>query len=535
MGVVAAIASQAKAEPLSPRGSLRTAQDPDSWLVLYNENSPQSQVWVNWYATQRSIPAGNLVGLNASTSEHLATVDEVQAQIVGPVRTLLDSDEELRGRIMGIILGFGLPGNYFSAPAGGPGGYSVADALQDMYDDELPPAEQKEYNLLCPHFQNSLLPPNGRLTKESLPPNTYIVARIDAPSVSMAYVMTARALAIESDDHHIHTERGYYDYSDSIFSSGTWLWLKTAVETPSLAVPWRAFESDTEGTSFDAFRIDAHDVDGWNDGRLYSDNPGSRIFAFNFNSWGATTVRSTTDQGGRFVPNALVSGYAAAIGATGEPQFGGPFPAILLAGLQQGWTLGESFFLSNPLNDWMWTLVGDPLLRVPHWFDDYDMGNGDINRDYAIDGQDVALLTGILTGTITDPLMIAAADMSGDNIVNDDDAYLILGPSLYGTPTPEVYRGSCDLNLDNRTNSVDLDLFVKIIADNGATQWPLRWIVASDVNLDGVVTMADVPGFIDKITSISPDELSLPIPDPPDDEPPDDDPPDDDPPPDPEP
>jgi hypothetical protein len=74
----------------------------------------------------------------------------------------------------------------------------------------------------------------------------------------------------------------------------------------------------------------------------------------------------------------LDAGYAAAIGATGEPQSViGPFPDTLLAGLRTGWTLGESYYLSNATDNWMWTLFGDPFLRVPDWSDVDGDGVGD--------------------------------------------------------------------------------------------------------------------------------------------------------------
>lgn len=508
--------------PAVPPELVDTAANPDNWLVLYNMNSQESISWVQWYAQQRSIPVGNLIGLNASTGEHLATLEDIQTQIVGPVRTLLDGDDELRSRIMGILLGYGLPGHYSTPPLGGPGGFSVADALQDMYDDTLPPAQQKQNNLVSPFYQSALLPPNGRLTRDTLPENVYIVARIDAPSLGMAYALTIRAKRIESPGSYIDTEIGWYDYTDSHFTNGVWPWLRTAVETSSLAVPWQAFDSDVEGTENGAFRIDTHDVDGWNDGRLASEFPGSRIFAYNFNSWGATTVRSSTNEGGRFVPNAIINGYAAALGATGEPQFTAPLPAILLAGLQQGWTLGESFFLCNPLNDWMWTLIGDPLLTVPHWFDESPpppIEMGDINADGSVDGVDIGLLSQAMLGSLADPEMLARADLSGDGLINDDDAFLILGPTLWSTPTPSALQGTGDLDSNGRMDGQDLDLFIQLLIDGDTSLWPLRIVWAADMNLDDQLSFQDLPIFVEQLVTALSDEPLPPIPPPDETEP----------------
>ena len=70
---------------------------------------------------------------------------------------------------------------------------------------------------------------------------------------------------------------------------------------------------------------------------LASPAAGSRVLCFDFNSWGAVTARSTTANGGLYVPNAIVAGWAAAVGATGEPQCCvSPFPDTLLAALREG-------------------------------------------------------------------------------------------------------------------------------------------------------------------------------------------------------
>ena len=116
----------------------RTADMPDSWLVLYNLNSSDSVKWASWYTSRWGIPAENLLGLNTSSAEHLADKTTAQTQIIGPVRSLLDGNPALESRIMGIVVGFGVPGHYAAPFFGGPGGYAIADALEDMYDDDKP-------------------------------------------------------------------------------------------------------------------------------------------------------------------------------------------------------------------------------------------------------------------------------------------------------------------------------------------------------------------------------------------------------------
>lgn len=359
----------------------RTASMPDSWLVLYNLNDADSVAWANWYKQQRYIPAINLLGLNASTDEHLTGSADVTAQFVTPIQNHLAANPELNDKIMGFVVGYRLPGHYGSSPAGGPGGRAIASALMDLnnYTQGWSP-------FLIPHPvppKSALIP--DRLVKADLPPGHYMVARIDAPTLEQAKDLTRRAKRIVADAYFLPIHVVWYDWYDPWLSTicDCWDFLRQAVNDPRLAeIPWLEYDSDTEAPVLDAFQFGTHDVDGWNDGRLRGSPPGPRILAYNMNSWGATTVRSTTTDGGRFVPNAIDAGFAAAIGSTGEPaSLIAPFPDALLAGLRERWTLGEAFYVASPENDWMWILVGDPFLYIPNWFGAARPGDSDGDGD----------------------------------------------------------------------------------------------------------------------------------------------------------
>ncbi|MBN2563071.1 MAG: hypothetical protein JXQ75_19270 [Phycisphaerae bacterium] len=485
----------------------RTADMPDSWLVLYNLNCQDSVDWAAWYQQERSIPAENMIGLNASLEEHLLDKAEVQDQIIGPVRDLLDNDPALETKIMGIIIGYGVPGHYDDPYYGGPGGYSVADALEDVYDDYLPPGPmtlpgQQGYNDHDnPQWVGLMLPAGGRITKATMDPHRYMVARIDGPTLADAMALTQRAKAIEDPNHYINTEHVWYDYTDGALPGSTWYWLKYAVQEPDLAeIPWTQFNADTDQTPRDAFRFGTHDVVGWDDDRLYHPDAGSRILAFNYNSWGATTVRSTVNEGARYVPNALAAGYAAAIGSTGEPGCClGPCPETLLAALREGWTLGESLHISAVFDDWMWTLVGDPFLTIPHWFDDLPPpGDGDMNSDGNVDGTDLPLFVRVLSGEEDDPVLIAKADLTGDGALNDDDTYLFMAPSICNTYDYDVLKGTGDADGDRFLTGKDIGAFVEMLL-HGTEGRSLRARWGADMNKDGQITHEDLPLFVDAI------------------------------------
>lgn len=341
----------------------RTADMPDSWLVLYNANVTESAAWAAWYADQWGIPVDQRLGLPASTAEHLADDAAFESQIAGPLRAFLQSHPDVAARTMGFVVGYALPGHFgdvkFSV-----GGRSVACALHDMNDEAF------NVNPDTPHLVDRVLPAAGRLTRARMSPDHFLCARLDGPDLDAVKQLTLRAKALRSGGPRLPGHCIYADFQDVVLpSGGVWMQLRTAFESPDFAdLPWRLFESDVESTPNDFMRFDTHDVANWANGRLGGTPAGPRILAYNLNSWGATTVRSITDQDQRFVPNALDNGYAAAIGATGEPSsVVGPYVDTLLAGLRQGWTLGETFYLANPYDDFMWTLVGDPFLRVPDW------------------------------------------------------------------------------------------------------------------------------------------------------------------------
>lgn len=487
----------------------RTADMPDSWLILYNVSSEDSVAWAAWYQAQWGIPPENMLGLQATVNEHVPTLAAIQDQVIGPVRDLLASSPELQGRIMGILLGYRLPGHYASPPAGGPGGFSVANALQDMSDDALAPASQKNTNRDCPALSGLVLPAQGRLTRATMAANRYMTARIDAPTLEGAMSLTVAAASISSGEQYCNDQFVWYDYRDAVLPAGTWHWLKVAVNEPLLAeVPWSEYDSDFQQSPHDAIRLDTHDCDGWNDDRLFSPEPGLRVLAFNYNSWGATTVRSTTDDGGRFVPNALAAGYAAAIGSTGEPVCcASPIPATLLAALREGWTMGETFYLANPYDDWMWTLVGDPLLTMGRWFDEIPQispGLGDLNEDGVVDGRDVQGFVGVWTGVISDPAARAQADLNGDGILDDTDLFLFGGPLLHESNDPNVLRGSGDASGDGIVDGADIPIFIDRLFNGFQGNETLRQLYGPDMNRDGEVTADDIPLFVDALLGIPP-------------------------------
>ena len=488
---------------------VQTADMPDSWLVLFNANSAESTSWASWYKEQWAIPDANLLGLDASLDEHLPDLASVQTQIINPVRTYLLENPDVAAPLMGIVLGYRLPGHYASPPVQpNVGGFSIADALQDMTDDTLAPVLQKGGNYDNPHYDGAILPVGGRLTRATMQPGRYMVARIDGPTVDDAMMLTTRAKLLSAPAHSLEGDLVWHDWQDPAFppASHEWYWLKAAVQNDDLAdLPWAAYDlRGADGPSLpwqDAFQFSIYRVFGWSAADFATDQPGNRVLGFHFNSFGAVTVRSTTALDGLYVPNALAAGYAAAIGATGEPICCiGPFPDTVLASLREGWTLGEAFYLANPYNDWMWTLVGDPLLRLPNWLGPVlpGPGDGDMNGDGVVDGLDLQPFVDVMVGAVTDPQQIARADLDGNGILDLDDSFLFIAPCVFGTYDWTVLWGTGDANGDSKVNGSDVQAFVEMVL-NGTAGEPVRKVWAADMNKDGAITLDDLPLFVEAL------------------------------------
>lgn len=363
---------------------IRVADDSDSWLVLYNLSNADSVAWAEFFKNAYCIPDENMLGIsNVWPHDYLPNFAMLRDQIIIPVTTYLNEHPEIKSKIMGIVLGYAMPGKYCDwfntqggcnyPPTGS--GLSVSNALQDLSDVmvEIETSQARDnINSQQLYFNGSNLPP--RLTKQTLLADHYLVSRIDAPTLELAKDLTRRAKIISNSDHFLTNQKIYYDHSD--IQRGLWANLGYVIPGGTLhsffsEAVWQNFDSDTQPTSgFAAFRFDWHDTTNWNNGRLIDQGTsGSRILAYNLNSWGAVEVRSST-AGSRFVPNAIENGWAAAIGSTTEPLFLPltPKPANLLACLKAGWTIAEAMYLSNPYDDWTWTLIADPFLKIPHWF-----------------------------------------------------------------------------------------------------------------------------------------------------------------------
>jgi uncharacterized protein (TIGR03790 family) len=418
----------ARAADVDP--SVRTANLPDSWLVLYNANDAESVAWKDFYIAEWGVPAEHTLGLNVDAAQERIHRDEFRDLIFTPVNDYLNANPAIKARVMGILVGYRVPGNcYLDAthPAlPGGGGWSIANNLTDLSSDT-------NYRRANPHyFVYYASGAQDQLTKATLAADTYITARIDGPTLADAMALTTRAKAIANSTDPLPASDGLlYDYNDPGTPSGDdWYVLKFGVNdpdanTPPQRWPWRAFDSDLDASPDAAMEFSYYRVAAWQNVPYNASSPGSRILGYALNSYGATTVRSTTGHNGRYVPNALVrGGFAAALGSTAEPYLGNePDVTTIVWSMAEGWTVAEAVFRANPYRNYMWELHGDPLMTVPHWFD----AAGNVAPDAPSALGPAALATGASTTdktptvefTLSDP---DAADLVGYRVQIDDSS-----------------------------------------------------------------------------------------------------------------
>ena len=454
-----------------------------------------SVAWKDWYIGEWGIPAGNVLGLDVSGDEKV-TIAHFQSRIFDAVVGHLDQHPELDARIMGILVGYRVPGNFFEDAQRpnlqGGGGWSVAGNLQDLTSSTWYRRANQHY------FAVVAMPPGARLTKSSLSPRFYLTARIDAPTLEQAKDLTRRARAIST--HAAPLPDGdyiYHDYLDPGAPAGdVWYWLQQAVQcgvlnTPPGRFPWLAWESEYDPSPHCALHFSYYRLTGWQDVNWGGTPPGPRILAYALNSWGATTVRSTTGHGGRFVPNALFNGgFAAAIGATAEPYLTSQVDVSSLVWcLAEGWTLGEAMFRATPYHNWMWELNGDPLLRVPAWFGEPQnqppARPSDLGPDEVVSGGCFELAIPRLTFVQSDP---DSGDLLSFRLQIDDDPDFASPVVDYVSP-PQPQGGASYTVGQPAGGGLYLAGEADVPLDPGAYYWRVRssdgresseWAVARD-------------------------------------------------------
>lgn len=361
-------------------------------VVIYNSQMPESEALANYYARKRDVPREQIIGLKLSTSETVSRADfrnDLQRPLakkleslklwrVGsgempgtngkPVRV---SKKVVQSRIRYAVLCYGVPLKILRDP-------DSREAAEETMRPELRRNEAAvDSELAClpltysgyamvgplnnPLFSTTnaswLHPTNGVL----------MVARLDAPTPSLARGLVDKALQAETDGLW---GRAYFDLrniTDPGYKPGD-DWIRGAAQVAKQL----GFETtvDEGGDVWRAGFPMSHIAlyMGW-----YTENvagpftlpevefmPGA--FAYHLHSFSAPSLRTSERH---WAGPLLAKGATCTMGCVDEPYLGGTPEVSVFAGrwIYFGFTFGEAAYASQPLLSWQTTVIGDPLYR----------------------------------------------------------------------------------------------------------------------------------------------------------------------------
>jgi hypothetical protein len=93
----------------------------------------------------------------------------------------------------------------------------------------------------------------------------------------------------------------------------------------------------------------------------------------------------------------------------------------------------------------------------------------------------------------------AAADLDASGTIDDDDAFLFLGPLVFASTDPDVLKGSGDANGNGRVDGADISALADLILNGVDAGLPLRIRWGADMNKDDNVTVEDIPLFVARL------------------------------------
>ena len=362
-----------------------SAQDPggqaEGVLIVVNRNDPDSLAIGQHYARARSIPAANLIQINAPTEETI-TITQYVESIANPlldallenkwVRGVKESSKDRYGRerlavsihnipyvvlIRGVPLRIANDSNQVEATVG---------SMPDQFRVNNGSVDGEIALLLAPRDTSmTALVPNpyfgkGAVTKSDA--NRLLrVSRLDGPTRENVIDLIDRTLEAEKTGL---MGRAYIDPGGPHEKGDTWI--REAGELAEAAFFDTDFHRDRRKMDYRE-RLDAPAIYmGWYSHRPYAQWRAPRwpvppgAIGFHLHSFSGTSVRDSSTWLGAFVSQ----GYCATVGNVYEPYLEYTHrPQILLAHLLAGGTFGEAVMQSMPALSWQNVAIGDPLYR----------------------------------------------------------------------------------------------------------------------------------------------------------------------------
>lgn len=327
--------------------------DPRRWLVVYNRNNNQSAQWADAYRDRRAIPFTNLCGLDLPTSEVITSIefDSMRQQIAAYL-----NDNDLAGEVIGILLGFGVPGY---ADLTGPANLTPITSYlhtDDAYSAVVVNALHQDPIATRPAAADYS---GFRLT-----------GRVDAADLASALELLNRA------DSLMQQPLAHDQDAD--------LFVDIQPTDPTIGPAYRALVSDwANGPGLDGLRLPANVFDetapdavsgdavvwGWRDAAppstFFASPAGRRAICLQFDPAADPAVSLRTPAATDWLSSALQAGYAAAAAPSRAYTLSAlPLPHLFFEALRMGWTLAEAWMVAQPFVRSGLQIVGDPLMTI---------------------------------------------------------------------------------------------------------------------------------------------------------------------------
>ncbi|MGH7213287.1 MAG: TIGR03790 family protein [Tepidisphaeraceae bacterium] len=180
---------------VAPRAA--RALTPDELLLVVNKNAPQSVKLAEYYAVQRKVPPGRIVGLNLPAGEEIP-FERYERDIVPPVRQFL-RDNRLQDKVKCLVVFYGVPIRV-AAKVNTPREREELTGLQDDLKKIAARAEPLvvEFEKLAKEADETFVAPPGKSLDE-------LVRRADQASRSI----TANAARVEDPTKRAAVMHGF--------------------------------------------------------------------------------------------------------------------------------------------------------------------------------------------------------------------------------------------------------------------------------------------------------------------------------------
>ena len=367
--------------------ALRGAESGESVVLIYNTRLPNSKDVADHYAARRSVPAGQIIGLDLPTGETMSRAQyrellqkpllnflEQNRLFVYPPATDGGDEKDVKptaAKVRYAVLCYGVPLRIAEDPSWpDPGAEKLPEPLRRngaAVDSELCTLPVKNPSIPLAGPQANQL--YGKVRPEWLNPTNglLLVARLDGPSMAVARALVDKALDAEINGLW---GRAYFDLrgiTEGEYKKGD-DWIRAAAEITH-RFGFETVVDDKPETFSAAFPMSQIALyAGWYDPNASGPFARPKVefmpgaFAYHLQSFSANTLRTTTRN---WCGPLLAAGATATMGCIDEPYLDGtPNIEVFFAHwLPGGFTFGEAAYACQRVLSWQTTVIGDPLYR----------------------------------------------------------------------------------------------------------------------------------------------------------------------------